>query len=645
MNASDALQYLAWLLYLAIFVRVTARAFRRPTNAHVNEALFFGASALAVVLSLSVVVLQESTGEWLARLTGPLAMALPYLQLRLVGDFRGVPAWLMRAAELGLIASTVALLTLPMPLSPVATAALLLYFVAVLLFDILAFGREARRTVGVTQRRMQAVSLGSCFLAADIVAVGLASAFPGLADVWTDISSMCGVASGLSYFAGFAPPIWVRRAWQEPELRALLGRAVELPRIADMAEMARELERASAAALGASGAALGLWDARAGVLRFFGTPVGISTSIPMADTGSFKLGDNVWELDPARHAFASRPFLDQRPHLSRDVQCEDPLNAALYRANNASSILSAPVTAGEQRLGVLLVYAPREPIFAESDLELIQLLADQAAVILESRQLIDQAGRMSAREQAAHLKEDFLSSAAHDLKTPLTGIIAQAQLMQRRAQRNPADPTDQVGLERIVRQGQRLKTLVLELLDGARFDTGSVVLTRTVFDLAAGAREVCDRAVSTEHRLSLDADEPVVGAFDRIRISQLLENLVDNAVKYSPYGGDILVRVWREGSCVRVSVKDQGIGVPTQDLPALFERFHRGSNVDARRFAGLGLGLYFCRQIAEQHGGRIWAESAAGRGSTFHVALPLVPAPAASADGPGEVVSHEPVSA
>jgi signal transduction histidine kinase len=143
-------------------------------------------------------------------------------------------------------------------------------------------------------------------------------------------------------------------------------------------------------------------------------------------------------------------------------------------------------------------------------------------------------------------------------------------------------------------------------------------------DLAALAREVCARPRSERHRCLVDATAPVVGEYDGARLRQLLENLLENAVKYSPAGTDVAVRVWAEDGAARLAVSDAGIGIPADDLPRVFDRFHRGANVDDRRFAGMGLGLFICRAIAEQQGGRIWATSAGpGEGSTFHVALPL----------------------
>jgi signal transduction histidine kinase len=246
----------------------------------------------------------------------------------------------------------------------------------------------------------------------------------------------------------------------------------------------------------------------------------------------------------------------------------------------------------------------------------------QAAVVLESRALIDEAARVRAREEVTRLKEDFLSAAAHDLKTPLTTLVAQAQLLERRAVRAPNAPADVEGIRRLVREAQRLKTLVLELLDAARAEQGRLVGQREDVDLVALVQEICARHTSPRHPCIVDGPRSVAGVYDPVRIMQLVENLVENAVKYSPEGGAVRVKVWREDGYNNLTVTDSGIGIPSEDLPHIFERFHRGTNVDDRRFAGMGLGLFICRGIAEQHGGRIWATRAPGGGSTFHVALP-----------------------
>jgi signal transduction histidine kinase len=325
--------------------------------------------------------------------------------------------------------------------------------------------------------------------------------------------------------------------------------------------------------------------------------------------------------DPERPS--GKVFATQQPLFVADTPREYPALAEAARRYGSQAILMAPITAGAKRLGVLSVYAPRAPIFASDDLELVQLLADQAAVILESRSLIDEAVRVQAREEATRLKDDFLSAAAHDLKTPLTALIGRAQLLKRRALRSPEAPADLNSIQILLAEAQRLRTLVLDLLDAARAERGQLVSVREPVDLTALAEEVCTRHRSSHSDCLVGADEPVVGDFDRNRMLQLLENLVENAVKYTPEGGTVDLKVWAAGDQAHLAVSDRGVGIPAADMPFIFDRFFRARNVDDRQFSGMGLGLFICRAIAEQHGGRIWANAREGGGTTFSVTLPL----------------------
>jgi signal transduction histidine kinase len=142
-------------------------------------------------------------------------------------------------------------------------------------------------------------------------------------------------------------------------------------------------------------------------------------------------------------------------------------------------------------------------------------------------------------------------------------------------------------------------------------------------ELGALLREMVKREDANWRRVELAIDGSVVAHVDGPRIEQVITNLVENGLKYSPEGGPVQVRLWSEAQEARLSVTDQGIGVAAEDRELIFDRFHRGQNVDDRRFAGMGLGLYITRGIVEQHGGRVWVESSPGQGSTFQVALPL----------------------
>jgi signal transduction histidine kinase len=176
-----------------------------------------------------------------------------------------------------------------------------------------------------------------------------------------------------------------------------------------------------------------------------------------------------------------------------------------------------------------------------------------------------------------------------------------------------------------VREGQRLKQMVGELLAAARAEHATRVGARAPVDLVALSEEICARHNAAGHQCTVESRGPAIGMCDAFRITQLLENLTENAIKYSPLEGEIRLSIWSNGDCAFLSVSDQGIGIPAHDLPHVFERFYRATNVDDRRFAGMGLGLFICRGIVEQHGGRIHVTSQPGQGSTFQVELPLAP--------------------
>lgn len=609
-------QYLSWGLYVLIFVVATIRAVRRPIRANIDVAILFSLPALIIGISLATATFRVGTdtfrliepGRWTTALAIFLILAMGYMLLRLVDDFSDVPQWVMRSSEILLVLFTIAAFALDSPLpKELAWIGLLevAYLVVLLFYSVVAFVRESRLTSGVTKRRMRAVAGGSIALCILFLFAGLYVPFPELRGVFQPFADLLSVGSGVSYFLGFATPTVLRRAWQEPELRAFLGRAASLPRLPDTEAIVSEMERGAARSLGAANARIGLWDEGTGTLRF-------------------AMGDREAQTDPHK-TFAGRAFLTQKPIFTDNLQRDKPDTAHETRAAGAVALLAAPITAGEKRLGILTVYAPRAPIFADEDLELVQLLADQAAVILESRALIDEAARVRAHEQATRMKEDFLSAAAHDLKTPLTTLVVQSELLERRAMRAPDAPADLEGLRKMRKEVHRLKTFVLELLDGARAEQGKLVGAREEIDLVASSEEVCARHSTGRHPCTVEAKGSIIGTYDPNRISQLIENLVENAVKYSPDGGPVQVKLWRgsppsndgsqpgthgqgEEGWNHITVADRGIGIPKEDIPHLFDRFHRGSNVDDRSFAGMGLGLFICKGIVEQHGGRIWVD-------------------------------------
>ena len=606
MNALELIQLISQSIYVLVFVLVLWRYIRTPTPAHLDMTIFFAILAFAIIETRLSALLGVTPPEAFTDLLVLLIIGLPYVLLRLLDDFTTVPPLLKRAAEFGLVVFAVALFLLTGTQYPTAFVLALLAYIAG--FSLYSGGRfilAARRAEGVTRRRLQAISFGTILFALQVVASGVSGQLPDPdKTILNALGQVLGLISALSFFLGFSPPPILRRAWQAPELRDFLTRAASLPRLPATLDIVRELERGASRATGAM-ARISLWNEDEKVIR------------------SWRPGtDEVVDIQPGQY-LAGRAFEQQRVIFSAHPERDDPHGADRYRASRIGAIIATPITAGERRVGVLTIIAERPPIFALSDRELAQLLADQAAVILESRMLIDHAARVRAREEATRLKEDFLSAAAHDLKTPLTTVVAQAQFLERRAVRDPSAPSDVNGLRRIVREAQRLSTLVTDLLDATRMEQGRLVSDREPTDLGELVSTVAARQRGGAHPVDVDVRGAVVGNYDGRRVEQVVENLLENAKKYSPEATPVNVTVWQQDGEARIAVRDRGIGIPAADLPRIFERFSRASNVDDRKFHGMGLGLYICRGIIEEHGGRIWAESEVGKGSTFHVALPL----------------------
>jgi PAS domain S-box-containing protein len=227
-------------------------------------------------------------------------------------------------------------------------------------------------------------------------------------------------------------------------------------------------------------------------------------------------------------------------------------------------------------------------------------------------------------QQAVRVRDDFLTIASHELKTPLTPLSLRLANLERRLERG--EPVDPSSLRQARQHLLRLTSLINDLLDASRVESGKLALhpqpTR-LDDLVQHVIRVTQGTHNTDHRIEFQApDTPTQVLGDPYRLEQVVANLLDNALKYSPHGGTIHVSLENRGDVVLLSVKDPGIGIPSDQQEHLFERYFRARNVSTHSYGGLGLGLYICHDIVERHHGRIWVESEVGRGSTFYVALP-----------------------
>lgn len=629
MSALNLLQALADATYVLVFLLMLWRTGRRPVRANVDTTLLFGDATLIVALSFAEPAVGISQVPAVNALNGWLLLALAYLLLRLVPDFVDVPQWIVAASALGLVAAAVILLLLGTALPTWAVLLLVVYFAATVAYASAMFGREATRTRGVTRRRMQAVAIGSAFLGLVIVADGLTALTTDATGLWMGLATAFGAASGMAYYVGFAPPTWLRRAWQMPEVREFVQRGLSLSRIESVLALMGELEVEIATTLGAPGATVGLYDGVADVLRFpfLASRRGPGSRSRVEPAGDAQT-DDWWEVRPAESPLLSQAFLRGEALLATNLSEEPPGYLALYAAFNARSALAVPIHGQEQPLGVLVAYGARTSLFVEEDLDLALLLADQTAVLLESRRLADEAARAEALAETSRAKDELLASISHDLRNPLAAIRGTAQVLRRRLQRDAAIEPDRLdaGLAGIEGAAGQMASMVDQVLDYARLQMARPLeLEKRPLDLVEVARRVAAGAsnVSERHRIRVEASvATLVGQWDASRVERVIQNLVENARKYSPEGGEVVLRVWREDHWAVLSVADQGIGIPTAEVSQIFERFHRASNARGV-IPGTGIGLASGRQILEQHGGRLEAASEEGQGSTFTLRLPL----------------------
>ena len=276
-----------------------------------------------------------------------------------------------------------------------------------------------------------------------------------------------------------------------------------------------------------------------------------------------------------------------------------------------------------ERRGALVVatHTPPEP----REVLLLRAVATHlAAMILRPAAQVNQTAEASARDW-----EEFLGHAAHEIKNPLASIKGYADLLLRRAAKDPADPYRK-GLATISQQVGRTTSLLDQLADITRLGAGALSIDRHEADFARIVNQVVQEYLSADqqHVIAFDTDATaLVGRFDQGRIAQVIGAMIGNALKFSFDGGVVSVLLRRSAidngtALARLSVSDTGVGVPDGEQERVFERFFRGSNIRGT-YAGLGVGLYIARAIIDRHGGRIWLESEQGLGTTCHVALPL----------------------
>ncbi|HEU5423930.1 MAG TPA: GAF domain-containing protein, partial [Nitrolancea sp.] len=305
----------------------------------------------------------------------------------------------------------------------------------------------------------------------------------------------------------------------------------------------------------------------------------------------------------------------------------DQRQAELLRETPFCSGMMVPLVTGGRAIGMMGFWlTSRKRIYTPNDVALAEDLARRAAEAYERARLYRET------VAAVRAREEFLSIASHELKTPLTTIKGYVQMLDRQLRR-PVPEANRLrqAMDNLQGQLERFQGLVNDLLDMSQIQRGRLELHPSSFDLVVLASEILERFEhaserTDEHRLVLEAPEPVLGEWDASRLDQVLTNLISNALKYSPGGGEVRVTVRQVGERAEVIVADQGIGITAEERNTLFQPFSRGAEA-TRTASGAGLGLHISAQIVRRHDGTIDVESQPGAGSRFRVTLPLTYAP------------------
>jgi PAS domain S-box-containing protein len=334
---------------------------------------------------------------------------------------------------------------------------------------------------------------------------------------------------------------------------------------------------------------------------------------------------------PLGAGIAGRVAAERRAITVDDIERIDTVNPVLRRGG-ARSLLGVPVILEDRVLGVLTVGLRQPRHFSSEDTQLLQLVADRTALALDRARLYEES------RNAVRMRNEFLSAISHDLGNPVAAIRLESRHLLETAAES-CTPEVVEGLTQIEAAANRMWRQVEEILDLARLQVGRTLdLNWTRMDLVELIRELvsAEQATTERHVLRLEVDaQALVGEWDATRLDRVITNLLTNAVKYSPDGGIVTVRAGLEDSPGRsavIVVEDKGIGIPAAELPHIFERFYRASNVRGR-FSGTGIGLAGARRIVEAHGGELTLESVEGSGTSVTIRLPIDD-PTTAADAP-----------
>ncbi len=391
--------------------------------------------------------------------------------------------------------------------------------------------------------------------------------------------------------------------------------------VTDLQELLNEIVQTSCGETGANRASLMLLGEDGETLTIQAA-IGLPQQV-VEDT-TLKLGEGI----------AGR-VAHQREHLMLDSRVPPSQELQkLMKNDQISSAICVPLVVRDEIIGVLnLGKVGDAPPFTESDVELISVLAGQAGIAIKNAYLFEEIQETYRDlKKLDELKSEFINIAAHELRTPLAVLLGYAALLE-----EEADATTRKYIQVIVHNAMRLKKLVSDMVNLRYLEAGEMELQlqelhlSDVMDLVLEDVSFLAEEKGQELVVEIPHDLPLIWA-DKDKLHLVLSNLVSNAIKFTPEGGDIKVEALMREYELQVAVRDTGIGIPTAEYDRIFDRFYQVEDSLRRQHRGLGLGLSIAKGLVELHQGQIWVESELEQGSTFYFTLSRYLAPQSQID-------------
>jgi signal transduction histidine kinase len=591
MTALHVVQLVVSLSFLALGLFTVVEWIQHRERSRGYLALALGTLGLTSILGQ----VNTLTGLVASGIISPLSLVLFMISGYSLLLFRDTFIPLARAiqvtAALGCAAVLGLYLLIGYPANPSATPtlaqsvtliALILVWSACVLEPVVRFWLASRNRPSVQRARLRALAGGYTA----IVFILLVAGFGGAAarsEAITWLFEILAIIAIPLLLVSFAPPRWLRRIWRQSEVDQLREAIHELVLFSpDRPTLAGRALDWAIRLVGAEGGSIVDADGR------------ILASKGIAPDDAKAL---------SAHHDGQRPQLIARPGSLR----EDAI------------VLPLSVDAGT---GVLAVISgPFTPFFGTEEVVQLRAYTVNITAALDRARVTE---RLAALDR---MKSQFLNLASHELRSPLGVINGYLSMLEQGALGQLKEPGMRA-IEVLKAKTLEMNLLVSQMLDAARLEEGKLSLKRDHLDLRRIAEESADVVrpmLKTYHDLVIDESPTEVPVFgDPDRLQTIVTNLLENAIKYSPDGGRIDLRIWQDDGTARVSVADSGVGISSDDLSRLFNRFERLQNPKTRTVGGTGLGLYLSRELARQHGGDIEVRSEPERGSTFTLSLPLI---------------------